>query len=163
KVQENLTTPNLKGIVFGEPSIKIVTKEKDATPLMQIKYQFRLPKLQTTRDLRKMWSFVLIQRMASQRLYKQKLTTEAQGESSFLLPEKTVAFQLQTEALKGFLKSMQEIKQVGFTIEELGETKRYFLAKIEKLQKENPAKPVPVVANFHAEGFLRNVGLISYA
>jgi hypothetical protein len=162
KVQEDLTTPNLKGIVFGAPSIKIVTKEKQ-TPSVQIKYQFQLPKIQTLRDLRKMWSFALIQRMTELRLYKQKLTAQVQEGSSFLLPEKTAAFEVQETALQGFLKSMQEIKQVGFTIEELSETKKYFLTKIEKLHKENPTKPMPVIANFHAEGFLRNVGLVSYA
>ena len=157
------SAPNLTGVVFGTPTLKVIAEPENKQPELEIKYRFQLPKVQTTRDLRKMWSVALIQKMTAQRLQKQKVSTEIPECCSFLLPGKMVAYRVSSEGIKGFLKSMQEIKQVGFTIEELTEAKQFFLAKVQLMQKEKPSKPSPVVASFHAEGFLRNVGLVSYA
>ena len=155
--------PNLTGMLFGSPSLQLMEQPKTQTPSVQIAYGFQLPKVQTTRDLRRMWGVALIQRMTAQRLFKQKISCELPDFSTFLLPEKKMVYQIGASEVRGFLHGMQEIKQVGFTIEELTEAKQFFLTKVQTMQTEHPLKSMPIVASFHAEGFLRNVGLLSYA
>jgi hypothetical protein len=162
-MNEEESAPNLTGVVFGTPALKVIAEPENKQPAVQVKYRFQLPKVQTTRDLRKMWSIALIQRMTAQRFQIQKVSAEIPETGSFLLPGKAIAYKVNSEGLKRFLKNMQEIKQVGFTIEELTEAKQYFLAKVREMQKDTSSKPTHLIASFHAEGFLRNLGLVSYA
>ena len=61
------------------------------------------------------------------------------------------------------MRGVQEIKQVGFTAQELAEARQFFLGKIKELQLDKPSGTSTEIASFHAEGFLRNLGLVSYA
>lgn len=155
--------PNLTGVVFGSPVLQILPQKGVGDSKVKVKYGFQLPKVHTTRDLRKMWTIALIQRMTGQRLLGQKIPLQQLELSSFLLPEKSSVYEMESSELKDFLHAIQEVKQVGFTIEELTEAKQFFLSKIGQLQTGVSIKKTPLIVSFHAEGFLRNLGLLSYA
>ncbi len=166
--QSDEHAPDLNGVLFGMPALQVLQQPEGKEPLVQVTYGFSMPKMQTSRDLRKFWSLALVQQMTKERLKAQKISCEeVEPSSQFLLPEKRIAYRLSMKEtdkdLKRFLKGMQEIRQVGFTGEELTEAKRVFSDNLHRLQQSHPTKGLSTVASFHAEGFLRNLGLLSYA
>ncbi len=159
--------PDLKNIVFGSSSLQVRSSPEIKDPSLLVSYGFILPKMKTSRDLRKLWSLALVEYMTTKRLQDQKIQCHKAKEfSKFLLPEKSITYQLKyvesEKGFKAFLKVMQEIKQVGFTLEELNEARQSFHNKLGDLQQTQPGKGLIVEASFHAEGFLRNMGLLSY-
>jgi len=166
-LQTEESAPDLKSIVFGSSPVQVRSSTETKTPSLQISYGFLLPKMKTSRDLRKLWSLALVECMTTKRLQEQKISClEAKEFSKFLLPEKRMTYQITSlepeKGFKSFLKVMQEIKQVGFTLEELSAAKKFFQDKLQELQQNHPMKGLIVEASFHAEGFLRNMELLSY-
>lgn len=162
------STPNLGSVLFGAPAFQVQTDAGAKQASLKVSYVFALPPMHTSRDLRKLWNLALVQYMASQRIKTQGgFCEESKDFSTFLLPQKTMAYHIESSDVQGsfstFLLAVEEIKQVGFTIGELTAAKQYFLEKIEQLQTDKHPTAQREIASFHAEGFLRNLGLLSYA
>lgn len=160
-------TLNLSNFLFGAPNFQVITDSHVVDPRLEVTYEFSLPTMRTSRDLRKMWNIALIQQMAGHRLKMEGVECEEEKKfSSFLLPHKTVAYRFtpprESDGFSHFLRGLQEIRHIGFTVQELGDAKKFFFEKIRQLQQEQFRATAPRVAAFHAEGFLRNLGLLSY-
>ncbi|MBS3905100.1 MAG: hypothetical protein KGZ39_07225 [Simkania sp.] len=161
------TVPHLGNVLFGEPTFQIETDSGTKSPSLKISYGFTLPAMHTSRDLRKLWNLALIQHMTRERLGAQRIPCKEDSiGSSFLLPQKTVAYRIESlemqEEVNEFLHGIQEIRQVGFTAEELIRAKRWFIERVKELQLSKPRGATSEMASFHAEGFLGHLGLLSY-
>ncbi len=148
-------------------SLEVIQDEKMQLPSLVIDYRFDLPSAKTYGELRKLWVLALIQKMVQTKLDERKVECRLiSGSSSFLLPHRTMRWEFSDlqagSQIAAFLETIQEIRRVGFSIEELVAAKNQVADQLMTFSGDCQEPVSYGMVAFHAEGFLRNLELLSY-
>lgn len=165
KYSEDVLEPLARESVKKEPFSCVAAKGSEN--FLRISYEFPYPKIETARDLRKLWNLALIQYMTKERFSEGGLYKIESESNAYLLPSTTIECILGTgslsEGIVQVLGEVDRIRRIGFTIEELSRAKAVFLEKIRGWQATKNFWDLEEIVTFHAEGFLKGLRPLAQA